>query len=69
MEAIVAILSLFVIAPGIVFLFVYKNQKNKIELKKLEQQKEILKLEIEKQNNHIKLLEEENKKYDRIINA
>jgi Na+-translocating ferredoxin:NAD+ oxidoreductase RnfG subunit len=69
MEAIVAILSLFVITPGIVFLFTYKNQKSKIELKKLEQQKEILKLEIEKQNNHIKLLEEENKKYDRIINA
>jgi hypothetical protein len=44
-----------------------KTQKNKI--KELELQKEILKLEIEKQNSRVKLLEEENKKYDRIING
>jgi hypothetical protein len=43
-----------------------KNQKNKI--KELELQKEILELEIEKQNGQVKLLEEENKKYDKMIN-
>ena len=41
------------------------SQKNK--LRELELKKEILELEIEKQNSAIKLLEEENKKYDRII--
>lgn len=69
MEGIIAILSIFVIMPGIVFTFAYKNKKNKIELKKLEYQKEILQLELEKENAQLKLLEEENKKLDRIING
>jgi hypothetical protein len=43
-----------------------KTQKNKI--RELELQKEIMELEIEKQNGKVKLLEEENKKYDNIIN-
>ncbi|MDR0670083.1 MAG: hypothetical protein LBF95_08375 [Treponema sp.] len=42
-----------------------KTQKNRI--RELELQKEILKLEIDKQDSKIKLLEEENKKYDKII--
>jgi hypothetical protein len=42
-----------------------KTQKNKI--RELELQKEILALEVEKQNSTIKLLEEENKKYDHIL--
>ncbi|MDR2135905.1 MAG: hypothetical protein LBO76_04745 [Treponema sp.] len=42
-----------------------KTQRNRI--KELELQKEIMKLEIEKQNGTIKLLEEENKKYDKEI--
>ena len=43
-----------------------KTQKNKI--RELELQKEILELELKKQNGNIKLLEEENKKMDKIIN-
>jgi len=43
-----------------------KSQRNK--LKELELQKEILQLEIDKQNINIKLLAEENKKLDKIIN-
>jgi hypothetical protein len=43
-----------------------KTQKNKI--KELELQREILSLEIEKQNSKIKLLEKENKEYDKMIN-
>jgi hypothetical protein len=66
---IVAVISTLVVVPSIVFLFIYKVSKNKHELKKMKYQKEILELEIEKQNNHIKLLEEENKKYDKIING
>ena len=42
-----------------------KTQKNTI--REMELQKEILELEIEKQNANIKLLEEENKKYDKIL--
>ena len=67
-EGILAIISIFVILPGIIPFFIYKHHKNKLEIKKLEIEKEILKLEIEKQNNQIILLEEENKKYDKIIN-
>jgi len=53
---------------GMVFLFVSKMVKGHFEVVKLKTQKEILELEIQKQNNDIKLLEEESKKYDRIIN-
>jgi predicted kinase len=42
-----------------------KGQRNKI--RELELQEKILQLEIEKQNTTVKLLEEENRKYDRII--
>ena len=59
--AIIAILSVFVGAPGTIFLFKYKNSKNKreSEIEKLKIQKEILELEIQK-----KLLDEEDKKWD-----
>jgi len=67
---IMAIIALFIILPNTVFSFISKNnaQKREIELKKLEYQKAIMELEVEKQRNQIKLLEEENKKYDKIIN-
>ena len=50
---------------AIVFSFRQKSQSNKI--RELELQKEILKLEAEMQNGKIRLLEEENKKLDKII--
>ena len=53
---------------GMVFLFINKMVKTDYEYKKLETQKEILELEIRKQDNQIRLLEEESKKYDKIIN-
>jgi len=52
---------------GIIFLFVSKMVKGHNEVAKLKIQKEILELELKKQDNQIKLLEEENKKYDKII--
>ena len=64
---IIAIISVFGIAPAILFSFLYKITKDKHELKKMQYQKEILELEVEKQNNQIKILEEENKKLDKII--
>lgn len=65
---IIAILSTLVILTGVIFLFIYKNKKNKINLLKLEHERKILELKIEEEKLHLKLLEEENKKLDKIIN-
>jgi hypothetical protein len=65
---VVAIISVFIGFPGILFSFINNHLKRKNELKKLEYETKKLELEIEKQNNQIILLEEENKKYDKIIN-
>lgn len=66
----IAVASIFVGLPAVVLSFVYKNAKNKREkeIEKLKYQKEILELEERKQSGQLKLLEEENKKLDRIIN-
>jgi len=50
-----------------VFLFVSKMVKEHFEVTKMKAKKEILELEIQKQNNHLKLLEYENKNLDKII--
>jgi hypothetical protein len=68
MEDIIAILCVFIGFPVILFGFIYKNRKNKTDLLKTEEQKNILELELEKERTHLKILEEENKKYDTIIN-
>ena len=67
--AVFALIPLFALSIPIVAIVLSHRlsfQKNKI--RELELHKEILALEIEKQNSEIKLLEEESKKYDRIIN-
>ena len=67
---ILAIIAIFIVLPKTIFSFISKNNKEKrdTELEKLRYQKEILQLEVDAQNNKIKLLEQENKKYDNIIN-
>jgi hypothetical protein len=67
---ILAIIGIFIVLPRTILSFVSKNntQKRQTELEKLKYQKQILELELEKQRNAIRLLEEENKKYDNIIN-
>ncbi|MCL2831950.1 MAG: hypothetical protein FWD78_02160 [Treponema sp.] len=67
--AIVAIIALFIILPTTIINSARKNSINKrqTDLEKLKYQKEILELELQKQQNEIKLLQEESKKYDRII--
>jgi cell shape-determining protein MreC len=65
---ITAVLAIFIGIPSVVTFFIYKITKSMKEKDKIKYQKEILELEIEKQKNQIKLLEEENKKYDNIIN-
>jgi hypothetical protein len=54
--------------PIIAIILSYKQKFQKDKVKELELQKKILELEIEKQNGKIKLLENENKKYDNILN-
>jgi hypothetical protein len=67
---ILAIIAIFIILPKTIISFVSNESKHKreMELAKMKYQKEILELELEKQRAEIKLLEEENKKYDNIIN-
>jgi hypothetical protein len=66
---IIAIVAIFVILPKTVLSFIGKTGKHKreIELEKIKYQKEILELEVVKQNNRLRLLEAENKKYDKIL--
>ena len=54
--------------PIIAIITSHKQSTQKNNIKEMELHKEILELEIAKQNGQIKLLEEENRKYDRIIN-
>jgi predicted negative regulator of RcsB-dependent stress response len=67
LEGILGIISTLIILPGIIFSFIYFSKKQKTEVEKLKYQKEILELEIKKQDNSIKLLEEESKKLDKEI--
>ena len=64
-----AIIGIFIVLPKTLFRFIgdQARHKRETEMKKLQYQKEILELELEKQRNQIKLLEEENRKYDKII--
>ena len=53
--------------PIIAIVLSHSRRTQDTRIKEMELQKEILRLEIEKQNGMVKLLEEENKKYDKII--
>ncbi|MDR2245792.1 MAG: hypothetical protein LBE17_03800 [Treponema sp.] len=61
----ITIAALFVGLPAIALNFIYKMRKNKIEM--ITRQKELLETEIEKEKLHLKVLEEENRKYDKLI--
>ncbi|GHU87404.1 hypothetical protein FACS189476_02800 [Spirochaetia bacterium] len=64
---IVIVVLIIILSKTLVSLHSINVKRKKIELEKIRCQKEILEFEIQMQNNQIKLLEEENKKYDRII--
>ena len=71
MEVIGAIGTLIPLAalsiPIVAIVLSHKRKTQDTRIRELELQKEILQLEVEKQNANIKLLEEENKKYDKLI--
>jgi hypothetical protein len=54
--------------PVLAIVLSHRSAAHKNKLKELELKKQILELEAKNQDSKIKLLEEENKKYDRIIN-
>jgi len=64
---IITITAFSIPLTAIVLSFKQKTQKNRI--REMELQKEILMLEIEKQNSTIELLEKENKNLDKIIHS
>jgi len=53
--------------PIIAIILGYKQKTQKNKIREMELQKELLELEVEKQNGKIKLLEAENKNLDKII--
>jgi hypothetical protein len=68
MFPITALVPLVALSIPIIAIVLSHNRKTQdTRIKEMELQKEILKLEIEKQNGMVKMLEEENKKYDKII--
>ena len=64
---IVAILSTLIGIPVIVFGFVLLNLRSKRSIDKIRLQREILELELQKDQIKLKMLEAENIKYDRLI--
>jgi flagellar biosynthesis/type III secretory pathway M-ring protein FliF/YscJ len=65
---IISVLSLFIGAPAIVFSFILRLKKSEEEAKRLQYQKEMLELEVKKEELQLRRLEIENKQYDRLIN-
>lgn len=61
------IFGVFVAAPTILFSFLHMNKKIKVDLQKLEHQKDILAMEIEKEQLILERMSLENKMLDRKI--
>ena len=59
----------FFVAPALTFGFIGYTKKIKAEVEKKRYQKEILELEIKKEELHLRMIEEENKKYDKMIES
>ena len=59
----------FIVAPALTFGFILLNRKIKSDIEKLKYKKEILELEIQKEEMHIRLIESENRNLDRLIDA
>lgn len=65
----ISVVCLFVVLPGIIFGFRYLGKKKAAELELGRQRKEILELEVRKEELHLQALLEEGRKYDRIIDS
>jgi hypothetical protein len=59
----------FLVAPAITFGFIGYTKKLRADVEKKRYEKEILELEVRKEEVHLQMLEEENRKYDRMIGS
>lgn len=59
----------FLVAPALTFTFIGYTKKIKADVEKKKYQKEILELEIKKEEIHLKMIEEENRKYDKLLES
>jgi hypothetical protein len=62
------VMSLFV-APILTFGFIILLRKTKTDVEKLKYKKEILELEIRKDETRLRMLAEENRKYDKLLES
>jgi len=69
MTAIVALVSIFIVAPMIVFGFILlaKRGRNQVEIMRMK--RDIAEIELKKEEAKARGLAEENRKYDRIIDG
>jgi len=67
LTAIISVMSVFIGTPLVVFSFIYLNVRSKRNIEALRYRKEIIELELEKEQIKLKVIEEENKKYDKLI--
>lgn len=65
----VSVVLIFGVIPLCVFGFRYLGKKKAAEIELGKQRKEILELEVRKEELHVQALLEENRKYDRIIDG
>jgi hypothetical protein len=65
--AIISVICVFGLAPGIVFSFIYFMRKSRNKLDELRYHRDILELELEKERLHVKAVEAENARLDRLI--
>ena len=59
----------FFVAPALTFSFIAYTKKIKADVEKLRYKKEIIELEIKKEETHLKMIVEENRKYDKLIES
>ena len=65
--AIISVLSVFIGAPLIVFGFIFLSRKSRRDIEMLKCKRDMLELELEKEEVRLKLIEAENRRYDRLI--
>ena len=59
----------FFVAPALTFGFIAYTKKVKADVEKLRYKKEIIELEIKKEETHLNMIVEENRKYDKLIES
>jgi hypothetical protein len=65
----IAIISSLVILPGMILGFIYLMKKHRHDVELINHKKELLELEVRKEELRLQNLVEENRKYDRIIDG